>query len=112
MRRGGKEGCTPKRVEDRRVRSTAYSHPVLQLTLSNPAPLLPFPFPCRRSSPAPVAARTMPMRIISKGRHAYLLAGYLLKRGKLLWQWSERYFVLTPEALHYFKRDRRELYGE
>lgn len=93
----------------------------------------------------------MPMRIISQGRHAYILAGYLMKRGKwsgkargrerqyrsadsngaqacklramhsasllslcLLrsWQWSERYFVLTSVALHYFKRDRRELYGK
>jgi hypothetical protein len=34
--------------------------------------------------PDPPAA--MPMRIISQGRHAYILAGYLMKRGK----WSDQ----------------------
>jgi hypothetical protein len=52
----------------------------------------------------------MPMRILSQGRDAYILAGYLEKRGK--WTWSERYFVLTPTHLHYFKKHREELWGD
>jgi hypothetical protein len=27
-------------------------------------------------------------------------------------QWSERYFVLTPSALHYFKKEKTQLFGE
>lgn len=54
----------------------------------------------------------MPMRIIGRGRDAYVLAGYLHKRGKWSWQWSERYFVLTKSALHYYKKEKSQLFGE
>lgn len=53
----------------------------------------------------------MPMRIIGRGRDAYIVAGYLDKRGRWTPHWSERYFVLTPTSLHYFRKDRDSLFG-
>lgn len=53
----------------------------------------------------------MPFRILGKGRDAYLLAGYLDKKSR--WSsWSERYYVLTPNTLYCFKKDRQQLYGD
>lgn len=32
--------------------------------------------------------------------------------GKWTRQWSERYFVLTSDALHWFKKERGAVFGE
>jgi hypothetical protein len=57
----------------------------------------------RMSSANPLAASGQP----------FLLSGYLDKKARWSSKFSERYFVLTHSALHYFKRGAGvELFGE
>ena len=53
----------------------------------------------------------MPIRILSKGRDAYIIAGYVEKKGTLF-GWTERYYVLTQTHLYSFKKERNIMYGE